>query len=61
LPKITQPVLVFRPKDGLEENTLRAKPLIKNVNVIDLLGYGYGFMETQADEVAEYLRTFYDS
>jgi pimeloyl-ACP methyl ester carboxylesterase len=61
LPKITQPILVFRPKDGLEENTLRAKPLIKNVKVIDLLGYGYGFMETQADEVAEYLRTFYDS
>ena len=61
LPKITQPVLVLRPKDGLEENTLRAKPLIKNVHVIDLLGYGYGFMETQADEVAEYLRTFYDS
>jgi pimeloyl-ACP methyl ester carboxylesterase len=61
LPKITQPVLVFRPKDGLEENTLRAKPLIKNVRVIDLLSYGYGFMETQADEVAEYLRMFYDS
>lgn len=61
LPKVTQPVLVFRPKDGLEENTLRAKPLIKDVNVIDLLGYGYGFMETQADEIAGYLRTFYDA
>lgn len=61
LPKINQPVLVFRPKDGLEEHTLRAKPLIKNVEVIDLLDYGYGFMETQADEIARYLRDFYDS
>lgn len=61
LPKVTQPVLVLRPKDGLEEKTLEAVPLIKDVNVIDLLDYGYGFMETQADEVAGYLRNFYDS
>jgi pimeloyl-ACP methyl ester carboxylesterase len=61
LPKIAQPMLIFRPKDGLEENTLRAKPLLKNAEVIDLLQYGYGFMETQADEIAGYLRGFYDS
>lgn len=61
LPKIAQPMLIFRPKDGLEENTLRAKPLLKNAEVIDLLQYGYGFMETQADEIAGYLRGFYDA
>ena len=61
LPKIDQPMLVFRPKDGLEENTLRAKPLLKNAQVIDLLQYSYGFMETQADEIAGYLRSFYDA
>jgi pimeloyl-ACP methyl ester carboxylesterase len=60
LPKIEHPMLVFRPNDGLEDNTARAMPLLKNAKVRDLPQYAYGYMETQADEIAGYLRDFLD-
>lgn len=61
LPKIEHPMLVFRPNDGLEDNTARAMPLLKNAKMIDLPQYAYGYMETQADEIAGYLRDFLDA
>lgn len=61
LPRVLQDVLVFRPRDGLEDQTVRALPLIRNARMVDLPDCRYGFMEVRAPEIAGMLRDFFDS
>ena len=58
--RIRQPLLVFRPKDGLEGNTERAMPHLKTARLHDVMQYKYGYMEANMREIADVLRGFLD-
>lgn len=61
LPKVIQPTLVYRPRDGLESNTQRAFSLLQAGTLYDLPYDQYGFMELRAPEVAAELTNFFDA
>lgn len=60
LPRITQPVLVFRPRDGLEEHTARALTLMTTAKLHDLPRDRYGFVEERPSEFAKLIREHCD-
>jgi len=58
LPRITQPVLVLRPKDDLWDVTPRARPLLPGATFIDLPEQGFGLFDVAPEVVARRVRTF---
>jgi pimeloyl-ACP methyl ester carboxylesterase len=61
LPRITQPVLVFRPRDGLEEHTAKALKVMKTARVQELPRDRFGFAEERPAEIAALLRGHFDA
>lgn len=57
---VTQPVLVFNPKDEISDNTRQSMALIKNGRLIDVAPWGYGMLDTNADDIADHLRAHFD-
>ncbi|MSO64421.1 MAG: alpha/beta hydrolase [Alphaproteobacteria bacterium] len=60
LPRIAQPVLVFRPRDGLETHTARALTLMKTATLHDLPRDRFGFTEERPKEFSRILKEFFD-
>ena len=61
LPKLEQRVLVLRAKDDLWTPTARARPLIREGQMIDLPDWGREMLLTRFEAVAPILRGFLDS
>ncbi len=61
LPDVSQPVLVFNPQDEISDNTRRAMPLLRNGNLVDVAPWGYGMLDTNAEDIAARLRAHFDS
>ena len=62
LGEVKQPIMILNPEDDLFKITPRAKPFLGHPesHVRDLPGWGYGFLEVKASEVAALARDFLD-
>jgi pimeloyl-ACP methyl ester carboxylesterase len=61
LPLVQQPVLVFNPGDDLWDFTLRAQPFLTNGQIVDLPGWGHGFLDGFTGDAAALTRGFLDA
>jgi pimeloyl-ACP methyl ester carboxylesterase len=62
LPKASQPITILCPKDDLYEQTLRATEYLNNGQVVEMPDWaGHGMLDTHTEEVAEILRSIFDS
>jgi hypothetical protein len=61
LPLIHQPVLVLNPKDDVWNNTQRAPAFLRDGRLLDLPGWGHGFLALHASEAAHMVRSFLDA
>ncbi len=60
LPKITQPVLVFRTDDPQGAKTERARPLLRDGRIVVLPYMAQGMLDLHADEIVSHLQVFLD-
>jgi pimeloyl-ACP methyl ester carboxylesterase len=60
LPRVSQPVLVLRPRDDLWDVTPRARPLLPRATFTDLPEQGFGLFDASAAVVAGHVRRFLD-
>lgn len=60
LPRITQPVMVLRPKDDLWDITARAQELMPEAKFVDLPELGFGLFDVAPEVVARHVRAFLD-
>ncbi|MEO0996553.1 MAG: alpha/beta fold hydrolase [Pseudomonadota bacterium] len=60
LPRLTQPVLVMRPNDGLWEHTGKAAALIGRVTLDERPDWAYGLFDAHAGDIAAAVLTFID-
>jgi pimeloyl-ACP methyl ester carboxylesterase len=61
LPLVRQPILVLNPKDDMRNNTQRVSALLNNGRLLDLPGWGHGFLALHASEAADMVRSFLDA
>jgi hypothetical protein len=60
LPLIAQPTLLVRNRDGLWDASLRAKPWMRNLKVLDLPEHGSAIFRAAPAMLAVHLRSFLD-
>lgn len=58
LPEIAQPMLVLNPNDDLQVETRRAEPLIRNGRIVELPGWGHGFLDGFTDDAVRLVESF---
>ena len=61
LPLVTQPVLVFNTNDDLWAVTRRAAPFLHNGTIVELPGWGHGFLDSATEPAAALVRSFLDA
>lgn len=61
LPRAQQPILVINTNDDLTQYTARAAPLLNDGRILDLPGWGHGFLDLHTAEFARVLREFIDA
>ncbi|OYU15646.1 MAG: hypothetical protein CFE37_04810 [Alphaproteobacteria bacterium PA4] len=61
LPEIDQPLLVLNPDDDLQVETRRAADLIRNGRILDMPGWGHGFLDGFTEDAARLVTSFLDS
>jgi pimeloyl-ACP methyl ester carboxylesterase len=61
LPRITQPVLVLRPRDDLWEATWRARELLPEARIVDLPEHGQALFEAAPQAVVGAVKDFLSS
>jgi pimeloyl-ACP methyl ester carboxylesterase len=61
LPMVSQPVLIFNPNDDLWTFTPRAAPYLRNGRIVDLPGWGHGFLDSATAPAAALTRSFLDA
>lgn len=61
LARVTQPVLILNPGDDLDVQTRRAEGLAARARILELPGWGHGFLDQHTAEAAALLRTFLDA
>jgi pimeloyl-ACP methyl ester carboxylesterase len=60
LPRLTQPVLVLRPKDELSDVTPRALAALPEAKIVDLAQHGRDLFDIAPEVVAKHVRAFLD-
>jgi pimeloyl-ACP methyl ester carboxylesterase len=58
LPELVQPIMVLKPSDDLEMQTRRAAPLLRNGRIVDLPGWGHGFLDLHRQAAARLVESF---
>jgi pimeloyl-ACP methyl ester carboxylesterase len=58
LPEIAQPMLVLNPNDDLQAETRRAVPLIRNGQILELPGWGHGFLDGFTQDAVQLVESF---
>ena len=61
LPLIGQPILVFNPGDDLQTFTARAGAYLRNGRIVELPGWGHGFLDGFTAAAADLVRSFLDA
>lgn len=61
LPAIAQPILLLNPGDDLQAETRRAPALMRNGRMIELPGWGHGFLDGFTDDAARLASSFLDA
>lgn len=61
LPEIEQPMLVLNPGDDLQVQTRRAAPLIRNGRILELPGWGHGFLDGFTEDAVQLVTSFLDA
>src|SRR3546814_1749582 len=61
LPEIAQPILLLNPGDDLQAETRRAPALMRNGRMIELPGWGHGFLDGFTDDAARLASSFLDA
>ncbi len=61
LPDVTQPMLVFNPQDEITDNTRQAMALVRDGRLVEVAPWGYGMLDTHAEEIAAQLRDHFDA
>jgi hypothetical protein len=61
LPLVEQPVLVFNPGDDLWDYTLRAAHYLANGKIVNLPGWGHGFLDGFTADADTLARSFLDA
>lgn len=61
LAALPQPTLLLNPEDDLFEMTPRSEAFLQNGQLINLPGWGHGFLETKVNELAQITRNFLDN
>ena len=60
MPALKVPLLVLNPEDDLWEQSLRAPELIRNGGMVNLPGWGHGFLDAYTSIAGAMLREFFD-
>ncbi|MEP3226806.1 MAG: alpha/beta hydrolase [Parasphingorhabdus sp.] len=60
LKSLPHAIALLNPEDDLYEMTPRTQAYLRNGEMIDLPGWGFGFLETHANELAEIVNEFLD-
>jgi pimeloyl-ACP methyl ester carboxylesterase/catechol 2,3-dioxygenase-like lactoylglutathione lyase family enzyme len=60
LPRLTQPVLVLRPKDGLWEQTARATSLVPGATLLSREDWSHGIFDAHGPAIVAAIRPFLD-
>ena len=60
MPALKVPPLVLNPEDDLWEQSLRAPELIRNGGMVNLPGWGHGFLDAYTPIAGAMLREFFD-
>ena len=60
MPALKVPLLVLNPQDDLWEQSARAPALINNGGMVDLPGWGHGFLDVHTAAAGAMLRGFFD-
>lgn len=61
LPEIRQPVLVLNPNDDLQAETRRAAPIIRNGRILEVPGWGHGFLDGYTNDAAALVESFLEA
>ncbi|MCJ8157370.1 alpha/beta fold hydrolase [Sphingomonas sp. LaA6.9] len=61
LTEVTQPVLVLSTNDDLQEQSRRAPALMRHGRVVELPGWGHGFLDGFPADAADLVRSFLDA
>jgi pimeloyl-ACP methyl ester carboxylesterase len=59
--KVDQPILILNPGDDLDLQTRRAVGLAKNARLLEVPGWGHGFLDMHTAEAAALARAFLDA
>ena len=60
MPSLKVPLLVLNPEDDLRKQSLRAPELIGNGGMVNLPGWGHGFLDAHTPIAGAMLREFFD-
>jgi hypothetical protein len=58
---VRQPILILNPGDDLDVQTRRAQGLASNSRILELPGWGHGFLDAHTEEAATLARAFLDA
>lgn len=58
LPELSQPLLVLNPDDDLQAETRRAAALLTNGRIVELPGWGHGFLDSETGKAAALIESF---
>ncbi|MBB6253983.1 alpha/beta fold hydrolase [Nitrospirillum iridis] len=61
MPAVTQPVLILNTGDDLDVHTRRAAGLAPNSRILEVPGWGHGFLDLNTGDAAAVLRAFLDA
>lgn len=61
LPEVRQPVLLISPGDDLASYSRRAPPLMSNGRLVELPGWGHGFLDGFTGDAAKLVQSFLDA
>ncbi len=61
LARVVQPVLILNTGDDMDIQTRRAEGLAANGRILEVPGWGHGFLDAHTDDVAGLVRAFLDA
>jgi len=61
LPEVAQPILLLNPGDDLQRESRRAPAVMRNGHIVELPGWGHGFLDGFTGDAASLARSFLEA
>ena len=61
LTQTSQPILILNPNDDLTQYTRRAAPLLNDGRILEVPGWGHGFLDVHTADAARLARSYFDA